>query len=153
MKIPGYLHVDKASCLYETTVRTWILDERIIGEIEWTPVLPGKHGDWRQHPLIKCIFAACDSGTRRLEDWVGKSSGAVNRGGRIPACRRGWGRRHRGQRRCKAARQAVRATARARGLGRAGRRARRARQAHQDWCILPPILVPHNLAEGKVMGS
>ena len=30
VKISGYLHVDKASRLYETTVRTWILDERII---------------------------------------------------------------------------------------------------------------------------
>ena len=47
VKISGYLHVDKASRLYETTVLTWILDERIIGEIEWTPVLPGRHGDWR----------------------------------------------------------------------------------------------------------
>ena len=37
---------------------------------------------WRQHPAIKSIFAACDGGTRRLEDWVGKSSGAMNRGGR-----------------------------------------------------------------------
>ena len=43
VKISGYLHVEKASRLYETTVRTWILDERtiairFIGEIEWTPV-------------------------------------------------------------------------------------------------------------------
>ena len=42
-----------------------------------------RHGDWRQHPAIKSIVAACDDGTRRLEDWVGKSSGAVNRGGRL----------------------------------------------------------------------
>ena len=45
VKISGYLHVDKASRLYETTLRTWILDEQIIGEIEWTPVLPGRHGE------------------------------------------------------------------------------------------------------------
>ena len=44
VKISVYLHVDKASRLYETTVRTWILDERIIGEIEWTLVLPGRPG-------------------------------------------------------------------------------------------------------------
>ena len=50
----------------------------------WMPVLPGKNGDWRQHPLIKSIFAACYGCTRSLEDsdWVGNSSGAVNRGGR-----------------------------------------------------------------------
>ena len=39
--------------------------------------------DWRQQQLIKSIFAACDGGTLRLEEWVGKSSGAVNRGGRL----------------------------------------------------------------------
>ena len=44
VKISGYLHVDKASRLYKTTVRTWILDERITGEIKWTQVLPGRHG-------------------------------------------------------------------------------------------------------------
>ena len=53
------------------------------------PVLPGKNGDWKQHPLIKTIFAdcelesaSCDGGTRRLEDWVGKGSGVISRGGR-----------------------------------------------------------------------
>ena len=81
--------------LYVATVQTWIFDDWISGEIEWTAVLPGKNRDWRKDPLIKSIFAACDGGTRRLEDWVDKSSGAVNRGGRrwtpgkgIPACRR-----------------------------------------------------------------
>ena len=67
------MHVDKASRLYKTTVLTWILDERIIGKIEWTPVLTGRHVNWRQQQLIKSIFAACEYGTRRLEDWVGKS--------------------------------------------------------------------------------
>ena len=28
---------------YESAVRTWILDDRIRSEIEWTPVLPGKN--------------------------------------------------------------------------------------------------------------
>ena len=41
-----------------------------------------KNRDCRQHPAIKSIFAAYDGGTRCLEDWVGNSSGAVNRGGR-----------------------------------------------------------------------
>ena len=41
-----------------------------------------------QHSLIRSIVAACedsdggtDIGTRRLEDWVGKSSDKINRGG------------------------------------------------------------------------
>ena len=45
-KISGYVHVSKTSRLYESAVRTWILDDRINGEIEWTPDLPGKNGDW-----------------------------------------------------------------------------------------------------------
>ena len=81
-KISGYMHVNKASRLTETGVRNWIFDERIIGEIEWTPFMPGRLGDWRQEPPITTFFAGCDGGTRRLEGWVGKSSGAVNRGGR-----------------------------------------------------------------------
>ena len=57
------MHVNTASHdshLYESAVRTWILDsdDRFSGEIEWTPVLPG---DWKQHQLIKSIFAACES--------------------------------------------------------------------------------------------
>ena len=62
-KISGYVHVNKASRLYGSAVRTWILDDRISGEIEWTPVLPGKMGTggnihpsrqhWRQHPLMQ----------------------------------------------------------------------------------------------------
>ena len=58
-----------------------------------------------------------------------------------------------GQRSGEAARQAVQATAHARGLRRAGRRARRARQAHQYGRILPLLYVQHNLAEALVMGS
>ena len=66
------------SHLYESAVRTFILDDQISGEIEWTPVLS-----------VKCIFAACDGGTRRLLDLIDRSSGAVNKGGwrkGIPAC-------------------------------------------------------------------
>ena len=44
-KISGYLHVNKASRLYGSAVLIWIIDDRISGEIEWTPVLPGKNGD------------------------------------------------------------------------------------------------------------
>ena len=146
MKISGYFHDDKASRLYETTVRTWILDERIIGEIEWTPVLRlllGRHGDWKQHPLIKSIFAACDGSTRRLGDWVGNSSGEVNRVDACkgnPACRSGGGsggRRRRGQRRGEAARSAAQATARARGLARPVRGGSRPRQAPLGARTLP----------------
>ena len=75
-KISGYVHVNKTSCLYESAVRTWILDDRISEEITSTPVL--QKWDWKQHPLIKSTLAAlesagCDGGTRRLEDWVGYS--------------------------------------------------------------------------------
>ena len=55
--------------------------------------MPGKNGNWRQHSLIRSIIAACEGcnggtdtgiGTpgRRLEDWVGKSSDEIDRGGR-----------------------------------------------------------------------
>ena len=88
-KIDGYLHVNKTSLLADTAVRTWIFDDRIVGEIIWTPILPGRNGDWRQHSLIRSTFAAsegCDggtnTGTRRLEDWVGKSSDKIGRAGR-----------------------------------------------------------------------
>jgi hypothetical protein len=80
-RISGYLHTNKQTLLADSAVRTWIFDDRIIGEIVWTPILPGKNGDWKQHSLIRSIVAACedrdggtDIGTRRLEEWVGKSS-------------------------------------------------------------------------------
>jgi hypothetical protein len=70
-------------------VRLWIFYDRIVREIIWTPILPGRNGDWRQHLLIRNIIASCDgcdggteSGPRRLEDWVGTSSENINRGGR-----------------------------------------------------------------------
>jgi hypothetical protein len=92
-QISGYLHVNKTGKLTEAAVRTWMFDDRIIGEIVWTPIMPGKNGNWRQHSLIRSIIAACegcdggtDTGTgtpgRRLEDWVGKSSDEIDRGGR-----------------------------------------------------------------------
>ena len=88
-QISGYLHVNKKAKLTEAAVRTWMFDDRIIGDIVWTPIRPGNHGDWKQDSLIRNIFAACerrdcgtDTGTRRLEDWVGKSSDEIDRGGR-----------------------------------------------------------------------
>ena len=73
----------------EDAVRRWIINDRIMGDIEWTPIRPGNHGDWRQHSLVRSVLAAgdgCDGGTesgpRRLEDWVGKSSDKIDRGGR-----------------------------------------------------------------------
>jgi hypothetical protein len=79
--------------LTEAAVRTWMFDDRIIGDIVWTPIRPGNHGDWKQDLFIRNIFAACDSGcerrdcgtdtgTRRLEEWVGRSSEKIHRGGR-----------------------------------------------------------------------
>ena len=50
---------------------------------EWG--LPGKNGEWKQHSLINSILAACDGGTRRLEDWVGNSSDKIDRGRRPSA--------------------------------------------------------------------
>ena len=73
-KIYGYLHVNKRSQLTEAAVRTWIFDDRIIGEIVWTPILPGRNGDWKKHELISGIFAACDDcdiGTSCLEKHLG----------------------------------------------------------------------------------
>ena len=43
-KISGYVHVNKASRLYESAVRTWILDDRISGKIEWTLVCQANMG-------------------------------------------------------------------------------------------------------------
>ena len=68
--------------LRASAVQTWISHDRIKGEVEWTPVFPGKNGDWKQHSLINTILAACDRGIRRLEDWVGNSSDKIDRGGR-----------------------------------------------------------------------
>ena len=79
--ISGYLH--GSANIHHSFVQRWLKDNRISEEIEWTPVMPGKSGDCKQLPSIKGIFAACDnSDTRRLHDWVGTSSDAVNRGGR-----------------------------------------------------------------------
>ena len=49
------------------------------------PILPGKNGDWKQHPLITSILAAfegCIGGTHRLENWVGNTSDRIDRRGR-----------------------------------------------------------------------
>ena len=82
-EISGYLHVNKTATLTEAAVRTWITDDPIDGEVKWSPVLPGRNGNWKQHALINSIFAACKaSGNRRLQDWVGKCSDAVEREGR-----------------------------------------------------------------------
>ena len=43
-QISGYVHVNKKFKLREASVQTWLFDERISGEIEWRPVLPGKTG-------------------------------------------------------------------------------------------------------------
>ena len=69
-----------------TFVQKWIVNDRFSGEIEWTPVLPGKPGDWKQQRPIEGIFDACNDGgiqrhTLRLHDWVGSSSDAVDREG------------------------------------------------------------------------
>ena len=79
--ISGYLHGSEH--INDSFVKRWIIDDRIREEIVWTPVVPGRRGDWKQQPPIKGIFAACEhGGTRRLHDWVGKSSDGVAKGGR-----------------------------------------------------------------------
>ena len=87
--ICGYLY--GSAKIDDSLVERWIIDDRIRGEIEWTPVFPGKHGDWKQLPPITSILAACC--TRSLHDWVGTSSDAVKRGGcprKTPAPADGW---------------------------------------------------------------
>ena len=84
-EISGYMHVNPKGKLAEAAVRPWIFDDQIIGDIVWSPIRPGRNGDWRQHSLIRSIVGCnggTDTGTRRLEDWVGKSSDEIDRGGR-----------------------------------------------------------------------
>ncbi len=64
-----------------------MIDDQIIGDVVWslwTPIWPGRNGYWRQHSLIRNIVGCdggTDTGTRRLEDWVGKSLDEIDRGG------------------------------------------------------------------------
>ena len=98
-QILGYLHVNKEGKLTEDAVRKWISNDRIMGDVEWTPIRPGNHGDWMQHSLIRSVLAArdgCDGGTesgsRRLEDWVGSEKidkGGCPRQNRAPSANRG----------------------------------------------------------------
>ena len=44
VRISGYLHTKPQFVLTDSAVRTWISDDRIKGEIEWTPVFPGQNG-------------------------------------------------------------------------------------------------------------
>ena len=85
------MHVNKTSRLYESAVLTWILDDRISGEIEWTALDasfawrkcgPEATSAHQEHIFAACDSAACDGCTRRLKDWVGNSSGVINSGGR-----------------------------------------------------------------------
>ena len=86
-EISGYLHSSEK--ITAATVKTWIFDGRIVGEIRWTAIEPGKRGDWKQHADIRAIFVCCDGiSSRRLEDWLDSSSDPVNRGGH-PRCPRG----------------------------------------------------------------
>jgi len=82
VRISGYLH--STAQIWHSSVKTWIFDERVIGEIEWRAVQPGPRQDWRKHDLIKDIFiqCECESGILLLEDWEGNSSLSVNKGGR-----------------------------------------------------------------------
>ena len=84
-RISGYLHTKPQYVPRASAVQQWISDDRIKGEVEWTPVFPGKNGDWKQDSIINSILAACDGGTRRLADWVGNSSDTIDRGGRPSA--------------------------------------------------------------------
>ncbi len=52
-QISGYLHVNKKGKLTEAAVRTWMFDDRIIGDIVWTLIRPGNHGDWKQDRIHK----------------------------------------------------------------------------------------------------
>ena len=50
-RISGYLHTNNRFLLTEAAVQGWILDDRIKGDVQWTPIHPGKNGDWKQEPL------------------------------------------------------------------------------------------------------
>ena len=64
-------------------VQRWFFNNRISGEIEWTPVQPPKNGNWKQLPSIESIFAACDnSDTRRLIPAMASDSGDADDRGR-----------------------------------------------------------------------
>ena len=79
-RISGFLHaLGKISYQF---VCSWIIDDRIHGDIKWTPVEPGRRVDWTKHEKIIEICDACNGVSRRLEDWAGDSSAPVNRGGR-----------------------------------------------------------------------
>jgi hypothetical protein len=102
MVLRGLLDICSETLLFE---RGYLMIES--GEIVWTPILPGKNGDWKQHLLIRSIVAACegcDGVTSRFEGWVGKSSDTINRGGHpraqalVSRSRAGWVRWDRRQR-------------------------------------------------------
>jgi hypothetical protein len=80
-KISGYLHVTRNGRLTEASVRTWIIDDRIRGEIKWTPIMPGIDVDWRKDKHIDDISRSCSGGTRRLYAWK-LGSTVTNKGGR-----------------------------------------------------------------------
>ena len=42
-RVSGYLH--SSTQFRQSAVKTWIFDDRIQGEIEWTAILPGKEGE------------------------------------------------------------------------------------------------------------
>jgi hypothetical protein len=58
-RIFGYLHTNKYTELRHFAVRRWIFDDRFIGDIVWTPILPGKMGTGgttRSYSLIRSEF-------------------------------------------------------------------------------------------------
>jgi hypothetical protein len=66
-----------------------MFDDQIICDIVWSPILPEIIGDWKQHSLIRSVLANCDgcdggtdTGSRRLEDWEGKSLDEIDKAGR-----------------------------------------------------------------------
>ena len=42
------------------TVKTWIFDGRIVGDIRWTVIEPGKRGYWKQHTDKQAILACLE---------------------------------------------------------------------------------------------
>ena len=51
MKLVIEAQIEPPDTPNDTVIQKWIVDDRISGEVEWTPILPGKHGDWKQHNI------------------------------------------------------------------------------------------------------
>ena len=77
----GNVHVNKASRLYRYAARTWMIE--LVEKLNGLRFCQAKMGTGSNILSSRASLLPVNlQDTRRLEDWVGKGSGAVNRGGR-----------------------------------------------------------------------